>query len=230
MLQRTQRNNDESLEYGDSGELLNPYLWVLEGLSDWFHHGLSEFELIKRLQQEHGLIPDDYQGSTQALFTTHFLLFNALYVLQDRWLAQQKGLLRVSPLSIVFDRFQDSITHEPIGPAYLAESTDLELKAYYLDLRHLAAEDEVSLNRMLDGFWARLYRQAPAVDDHIQRALLIFGLSAHPQEEIDYKLIKSRYRKLAMAYHPDRGGDLDRIKDVNEAMAILSRYYRICSP
>jgi hypothetical protein len=68
---------------------------------------------------------------------------------------------------------------------------------------------------MLDGFWARLYRQAPAVDDHIQRALLIFGLSAHPQEEIDYKLIKSRYRKLAMAYHPDRGGDLDRIKDVN---------------
>ena len=34
--------------------------------------------------------------------------------------------------------------------------------------------------------------------------------------------IKKQYKKLAMLHHPDRGGDVDKFKDIGEAYEILS--------
>lgn len=47
----------------------------------------------------------------------------------------------------------------------------------------------------------------------------ILGLN---KEEANDDDIKKSYRKLAMQYHPDRGGDEEKFKEISEAYAVLS--------
>ncbi len=48
-------------------------------------HGLSEYELIQRLKQRHSThVPNLPLADKLVLFRTHFLVFNALYLLRDR--------------------------------------------------------------------------------------------------------------------------------------------------
>ncbi|MBI4159556.1 DnaJ domain-containing protein [Candidatus Wolfebacteria bacterium] len=38
----------------------------------------------------------------------------------------------------------------------------------------------------------------------------------------DDQVLKSAYRRLAMIHHPDRGGDAEKFKEVDEAYKVLS--------
>lgn len=51
-------------------------------------------------------------------------------------------------------------------------------------------------------------------------ALQIFGLADYPKSEEELKRL---YKKLAMQNHPDRGGSLEKMKDVNVANEVLKR-------
>lgn len=46
----------------------------------------------------------------------------------------------------------------------------------------------------------------------------ILGISKNATDEE----IKKAYRKLALKYHPDRGGDTEKFKEINEAYQVLS--------
>ena len=60
----------------------------------------------------------------------------------------------------------------------------------------------------------------------LELALSIFGLTIN---DIDEKTIKDRYKKLAIENHPDHGGDVEIMKQINNAYEILKRKKKIQS-
>lgn len=63
-------------------------------------------------------------------------------------------------------------------------------------------------------------------DMPLELALSIFGLT---RDEIDDKTVKDRYRKLGLEHHPDQGGDIEMMKQINNAYEILKRTKKIDS-
>lgn len=59
----------------------------------------------------------------------------------------------------------------------------------------------------------------------LYEALNILGFK--DGEDIDSTELKKRYRKLALKYHPDHGGDTEKFKEINEANSILLRRLKI---
>lgn len=53
----------------------------------------------------------------------------------------------------------------------------------------------------------------------LYEALSILGFK--DGEDIDSVELKKRYRKLALKYHPDHGGDTEKFKEINEANSML---------
>ena len=60
--------------------------------------GRSEYELIQQLKRRHSThVPNLPLTDKLVLFRTHFLVFNALYLLRDRLWAEGSGHLQISP-------------------------------------------------------------------------------------------------------------------------------------
>lgn len=60
--------------------------------------GRSEYELIHQLKRRHSThVPNLPLTDKLVLFRTHFLVFNALYLLRDRLWAEGSGHLQISP-------------------------------------------------------------------------------------------------------------------------------------
>jgi hypothetical protein len=169
--------------------------------------GMAEHALLKALQRRgEGDFPDRLFDDTLVLFRAHFLLFHALYRLRERLLASGEGLLEIDPLCIRLRPLaqaahQDLAGHDP-------------LRDYYLDLGNLTATTVDDVTQMLGGFWSRFYARG-----HRAQALAVLGL----EPEADLATAQRRYRQLAMACHPDRGGDAARFQAIQEAIAILRR-------
>ncbi|TBU93483.1 DNA-J related domain-containing protein [Phytopseudomonas dryadis] len=173
--------------------------------------GLGEYELIQQLKQRRSShIPHLPLSDRLVLFRTHFLLFNALYVLRDRLHARQAALLQISPLNIRLLPYQ-------AGTAALGEHDPL--RDYYLDMRQLRETDEQDVARLLASFWTRMQG-----GEERQAALALFELEQ--SRSLDLATIKQRYRQLVSLHHPDRGGSTERLQTINHAMEILQRYYR----
>jgi len=171
--------------------------------------GLSEYELLCALDEraQPGFERPDFHDSL-GLFQTHFLLFHTLYSLRDQLRGEQRAELEISPLKIRLHPYAAA------GSETLAECDPL--RDYYLDLDNLDATSRRDVDSMLGRFWARLHS-----GDERQQALEVLGLS----DPVDYDTVKRRYRRLVMEHHPDRGGDKQRLQELNTAMAILERNY-----
>lgn len=171
--------------------------------------GLSEHCLIELLRKPpHALLPVLRPDDTLGLFRSHFLLFHVLYRLRERLLREEGGELIISPLQI------------RIGPYRKAKAglrRSDPLRDYYLDLSQLEQTGERELEGMLSGFWQRLQ----AADER-EQALVVLELD----EPVDFALIKHQYQRLVMRHHPDRGGEPERMQALNDAFAVLQRYYR----
>ena len=174
---------------------------------------LSEYQLLKLLKDQ-GWDLSTSASDSLALFTSHFLLFNALYVLQDEYWCEQR-YLEISVLKIAL--------HEAVKPSEIKRSSISllysnahSLRVYYLDLSELELATSDSVNNLLDQFWGKYL-----VDDERAEALALFSLPA----TTSYSEIKKTYRRLAMRNHPDRGGDAHAFQSLNHAFGVLQRLY-----
>lgn len=179
---------------------------LLEVLSR-FPDGLSEHELIEELCSidDSGFGDQVYQTELD-MFQHHFLLFHCLYRLRDRLVSEGiAGLdihcLKVKLVPIASSNSSLPDMHDP-------------LRDYYLDLNELYKTSSEDVEALLNSFWHR-YRSYTEQD----WALKLLGLDA----SATLSEIKARYRKLAMEYHPDRGGDKLKFQLINEAMGHLKR-------
>lgn len=175
---------------------------------------LTEFALICLLKEQCDFIPREFSGDTLSLFRTHFLLFNALYQLQDEWQKSKQGHLVIDVLRIEFLSY-DGVDLSRIRALMALQSPSL--KAYYLDMQQLADTDQQAVEALLGQFWNQF-----DASDNRTAALATLGLA----EPITMKEIKLAYRRKAMALHPDRGGNVADLQNVNNAMDQLKRYYR----
>lgn len=168
--------------------------------------GLSEHELFKILANGGDeRFEDSVFQQPLALYRAHFVLFHHLYRLQQRLCREGLGQLRISPLCIRL--------REDAMPAGTALDEPDPLRAYYLDLDNLTDTTGDDVDQMLGRFWAGLTN-----DQRRQEALAVLGLN----DPVEDQQIKRTYRRLAMAHHPDRGGDTARLQALNAAMAVLS--------
>lgn len=169
--------------------------------------GIPEHTLLKRLQADNpDAFPDTVFRDDLALFRAHFLLFHALYRLRDSLLETGQAALQIDPRAICLlplDAAKDAAlaAHDP-------------LRDYYLDLSHLTDTTADEVEQMLGGFWVRFYAGSRRTE-----ALAVLGLTA----DADLTTAQRRYRELAMAHHPDRGGDVASFQAIQEAMAVLRR-------
>ncbi|MEK7991762.1 MAG: DNA-J related domain-containing protein [Thiotrichaceae bacterium] len=171
--------------------------------------GLGEFELLKTLQtnQIQGF-PSISLTKTYPLFKMHFLLFHTLYKLRRQLWQQQQACLEISALNI------------RLLPYYSADAALTEhdpLEAYYLDVTHLQTTTEQDVEDLITDFWVLFH-----AGEQKMAALELLGL----REPTDYQKIKKQYRKLVSQYHPDRGGNEEKLQAINVAMGILKKHYK----
>lgn len=173
------------------------------------HDGLSEYQLIRLLQQQ--AVPDFVDSNLSdplSLFRSHFILFNALYRLDDA-LVKQGLQLEISPLCI---RLQ------PRAPQQAGLKSHNALRTYYLDMRHLDATGREQVTALLDGSLQRL-QNGPAINS----ALTLLGLETH-QTTPTAAQIRAAYRRKLSRHHPDRGGCTQRMQQLNQALSLLRQH------
>lgn len=208
----------------EDNSLLDAVKCIIESASS----PLSEYQLITSLNEQ-GWALSIKTSDSLALFTSHFLVFNALYRLQLEYWQGEQRYLEITALAIYLhpasanvqannDEGKDnsSSSSKSSNTALGGYNNDIPLREYYLDLSQLEKATEDSVNGLLDQFWNRFV----AADD-VSQALAVFSLD----KATSYKEIKQRYRTLAMKHHPDRGGDADKFRELNAAFGALQKAY-----
>ncbi len=183
---------------------------ILGEILDAHPAGMSEYDLLMGLSERNvSLFNDDYFQSPLGLFQRHFLLFHCLYLLRDKLRATRQGDMKIHCLAIQLMPYSRNPSDHPALPDTLA--------GYYLDLDNLKSTDESDILRLLDNFWQKF-----AGEDQRDEALAVMQLT-HPTS---YPVIKQQYRRLAMQWHPDRGGEPAQFQRLEWAMGILRILYQ----
>ena len=179
--------------------------------------GIKEYDLLKLLQEQ---LPENERVTrfdNLVLFQQHFLLFHALYKLNDQLHADQAGQLLIGALNI---QWLPNNTANKVNSLVGHITSDLvksdPLREYYLDIKNLQDTSSEDVDNLLASFWMNL-------DDDGEKAsaLALFELD----EPCDLVMIKKRYRELLSIHHPDKGGCVEMTQSLNDAMAILKRCY-----
>lgn len=173
--------------------------------------GPSEHDLLKRLRGANPLFADFDARQPLSLFRGHFLLFHALYRLRDRLNREGGGRLAIDPLRIVLES-AGARDAAQADVASLVPSNSGDLSGWYADLGRWQATTAAEVVELL-----RQFHAARRANGRRQAALAELGL----QDPVDDAAIKRRYRRLAMRHHPDRGGDGQRLREINAALAVL---------
>lgn len=191
---------------------------------------VAESFLIKKLSAEYG-----YPGFDSNIFTLHFSLFHSLYKL--RISQGNKGLyLHISPMYLriikIPDYSQCSYYNEKQGKYCLAGTVEnSHLCGFHYNYFRIFAEPDFltdfyinseNINSDLEVFdkisrGIRIYASRKKETD---AAAELFGL-AHPTPE----KIKLRYHRLAMEFHPDKCGSVEKMIEINSAYTLLMQVY-----
>ena len=172
--------------------------------------GLDEHAMLKELgRRDVGLFNEEYFHDSFGLFQRHFLLFHGLYLLRDSLRSTGQGDLEIHCMGIQRIPYSNTPSDHPALHDPLA--------GYYLNLDNLNATSEPDVLHLLDNFWKK-YTSTAQRDE----ALAVMELAP----TASYPDIKQQYRRLAMQWHPDRGGDAERFHKLEWAMSILRAVYQ----
>jgi len=185
-------------------KLLNTLLSILGQHPD----GLSEVQLFRALSKAgYTQFAAQRPESSLQLFKRHFLLFHLLYLCQNHCYLEQMGNLSIHTLCICL---------HPYRPGQPELDTHDALKAYYLDYSQLDATTKDDVDSLLNSFWNQCVSTDEAAD----------ALATLEMRQADsYQQVKQQYRRLAMRYHPDRGGSTDKLQQLNQAKETLRRHF-----
>jgi len=187
---------------------VNPIQQAVEEAVQARPEGLSEYELIRRLERQQAF-PPLADEPLLALYQRHFLVRNALHDWRRRLWRESRRELSLDPLRIVLQ--------PPAGRGRGGELADHHageeaLAAYYLDWNHWRSTTAQEVAGLLGWFQTELEQHQPR-----RQALAELGLPADAGPE----LIRRRYRQLAARHHPDRGGDPRRFIAIRRAWECL---------
>ncbi len=173
-----------------------------------YPQGLGEFELLKALQakQIQGF-PEVSLTENYPLFKMHFLLFHTLYKLRRRLWQQRQACLEISALNIRLLPYH-------AGERALIEHDPLE--TYYLEVTHLYTTTAQDVDNLITNFWVLFH-----AGEQKTAALALLGL----QEPVNYQQIRKQYKRLVSQYHPDHGGNKEKLQAINAAMDVLEKCY-----
>lgn len=172
--------------------------------------GISEYQLIKQLQQPPWLLFAGVELSEPlAMFRCHFVLFNALYVLSEEWRQQGLGELDIHTLNIVL---------KPATNFDAAVTGHDGLKAYYLNWNNFTDTKSADVDALLDDFWQRM-SGGIVPDGEIIRAKQTLELGT--ESELSLLEVKKQYRKLLQQHHPDKGGCTVKTQEISQAYRLL---------
>ncbi len=180
----------------------------------------KEVAIIRHLQDK-GRIPADALQTDLGLFRCHFLVFHALYRLQQQGFTQRAFKLTISSLYIEYDDAFVFCANDSEKKSEKSIERNDPLAAFYLDLRQLNQTDNHDVQQLLNRFWQRLITPHAQLDREKQDALAVLELEG----SVDFTTIKQQYRRLAMQHHPDRGGDQEKLVAINQAMQCLEAHY-----
>lgn len=169
--------------------------------------GLGEYQMLKQLEADAvGPFSELVFDDSLVLFGHHFLLYHLLYRLAARVSRERTASLEISALCIRLGAYVAPRNDLPHGRDPMAE--------YYLDWQNYEAMNREELHKMIGAFWSGHDARAGRRD-----ALAVLGLCDPVSDDV----IKQRYRRLAQDWHPDRGGDTERLQNLNAAMSTLTR-------
>lgn len=89
------------------------------------------------------------------------------------------------------------------------------LRDFYLNEENVSFGETELFRKIREGIMVYAFRKG-----EIERSLAIFGL-----ERPDRKLVESRYRRLALKHHPDRGGSEKTMAEINSAYNVLCEVF-----
>lgn len=159
---------------------------------------ITEYQLLKKLQNHSFLIQFDPENSDLKLFQHHFIVMNALYQLRDM-LVNHGYTIVIGPLNI------ELLKQHPIDNISHLIKHDA-LRDYYLDWKQLTQTQIADVEKLLSDFWK-------GFGANHDEALTILQLPSGA----DQSQIKQRYKEMALKYHPDRGGDAKKFEKITQA-------------
>lgn len=173
---------------------------------------MREHELIQRLQAApYELFDEQALTGSLRLFQTHFILFNALYRLREKWRQERLFELGIHTLAIVkkpYEEYEEAVVAKDV------------LADYYLNWEHFESTRATDVDDLLNDFWQRFQgtRQPPAQAE-VEKAMQVMEVEA--AEVADKGNLKRRYRQLLHRHHPDKGGNKHQVQQVKWAYTIL---------
>ena len=205
----------------EKAELL---LDVLSTFKNNFETGISEFELISQLKKPpYQVFNERALDNSVALFTTHFVLFHALYRLREQWRNSQVGELDIHTTNIVLKPLTTAVNHSEQGCCQALDERDA-LALYYLNWDNLKNTGEADIDALLNSFWERMFAKPPGeTKDVISRCHRILNLP--PNEDVSFSILKAHYRRRLLKVHPDKGGSQKAAQEVINAYQQLLIYY-----
>lgn len=185
-----------------------PLQSILHDILLTYSEGISEFELFNILKSSpYKLFTSEALRDPLSLFQSHFIVFNALYQLQDTWLRNKTGLLQIHCTCI---------RHAPWEVGQSGLITQDKLRAYYLDWTNLNDTDQSQVEALLDNFWLAFSGIPSQGQDNnmpLQQALELLNLTTPYSSQ----QLKQQYRKMLHIHHPDKGGNNGQTAELHDA-------------